>query len=143
MLQHAEHLDWPWACVFSAQLVNRPAFAASPSPPTWGRKCSDSFLPPGPIALLPTSSKLWFMCLLGILERYDVPDDPRHLGVKKGHFCAELLSVRRLVLQKRMGWGLPAYVTQVDFARAYDSVCHRAVLDAMLRRGVPKAVGLA
>lgn len=52
-----------------------------------------------PIAILPTTAKLWSRCVLGVLGRYDAPDDPTHLGFKKGHSCAELVSVMRLVLE--------------------------------------------
>lgn len=64
-------------------------------------------------------------------------------GFKKGRSCAELVSVTRLLLETRMGWGMSTHIAHIDFARAYDSVRHCAILNSMLRRGVPVAIAMA
>lgn len=78
-----------------------------------------------PIAILPNTAKLWSPYMFEILAEYDQPD-PSRTGFKNGHFCAELLSVMRLVIEPRITWGMDTHVAQVDIARAYDSIHHPA-----------------
>lgn len=131
MLIHTAGLDWHWACAFNTRICNSAEAGHTQilEDPCWeqvhvrllGKKSAPTaFSLLRPIAVLPTTAKLWSRCMLGVLEKYDSPDNPGHLGFKKGHSCAELLS----------------------FARAYDSIHHRAILQAMLRRGVPRPIAL-
>lgn len=59
-----------------------------------------------------------------ILGQYDVDCSPSHLGFRKEHSCAELVTVVRLLIAKRREWGLRTCLAQIDFARAYDSIRH-------------------
>lgn len=68
---------------------------------------------------------------------------PLHLGFKKGHVCIEFITIVRLLKERRGEWGMGACMLQVEFARAYDSIRHTAVLRSMTERGVPLPVALA
>lgn len=148
MYQHTSSLDWHWTCAFNARLMNIEG-AALVADPCWdefhvrllGKTSAPTlFSLLRPLAVLPGSAKLWSRCMLGELEKYDTPDDPSHLGFKKGRSCAQLVSIMRLLLEKRMGWVMSTYVAQT---RAYDSVRHWAILNAGLRRGARVAIALA
>lgn len=62
------------------------------------------------------------------------------LGFRKSDQCAELVHILRGPVEKSTDWSTPLFIAQVDFARAYDSVLHSAVIRAMTRRGIPPPV---
>lgn len=49
----------------------------------------------------------------------------------------------RVLVERCLEWGKAVMVAQIDFARAYDSVRHGAVLASMRRRRVPDALAAA
>lgn len=74
-------------------------------------------------------------CDLGI-DGSEVPGQAM-MGFRKGQQSAESVHVLRSLRKKAAEWCSPLLFAQVDFAHAYDSVLHGAVVRTMLRRGVP------
>lgn len=65
------------------------------------------------------------------------------VGFRRSFQFAELITTTRLLLDRALEWGETAMMAQIDFARAYDSVRHGAVLESMRTRKVPRALSAA
>lgn len=96
-----------------------------------------------PVAVLQACAKLWSRCMLPALQKYDVGCSPAHMGFRKAYSCPEFVATMRLVLARRMDWRDDTRISQIDFARAYDSVRHQAIYKSMGRRNVPEPLALA
>lgn len=96
-----------------------------------------------PIATLKARSELRSRCCV---QR---PRDIRYFpefssyGAQENRCMRRLVSVVRLLFEKRAEAGLETHVAQVGFARAYDSILHVAILRAMRRRSVWDTLALA
>lgn len=66
--------------------------------------------------------------------------DAAPMGFRRGYQCAEVIAVVRDLVERCTEWDTPLCVSQVDFARVYDSIKHAAVIRAMERRDVPRPV---
>lgn len=93
--------------------------------------------------LLVASAKLWSRCMFHPLEAYDTNCSPSHMGFRKTYSCAELVATMRLVLHRRLEWGLPTRMAQLDFAMAYDSVRHMEIYRAVRKPNVPDPLARA
>lgn len=99
-----------------------------------------------PINLLVTSCKALSRAFLRKAEPHDTGSDGQGKadmamqGFRRGFQCAELIHTLRAVVEKATQWSVPVYISQVDFARAYDSGRHPAIRRAMLRGGEPPLV---
>lgn len=115
MISYCEAADWHWAVAFNMRIMNQPELDShgNIAGPTWDR-FDISLLPKAnaptackalrPIAILLASAKLWSRCFFSILGEYDVQCSPSHLGLRRGHSCAELVTTVRLLLEKRSEW---------------------------------------
>lgn len=134
MLQSCACADWWWAVTFNRWMANGPPQedpAAVVADTVWGsfriRLLSKSPAPTAfkflrPIAILIASSKLWSQCCFHKRSEFDQPRSPAHLGFCPGHSCIELLTITRLVLERRCEWRLSTSLAQLDFSLAYDSL---------------------
>lgn len=93
-----------------------------------------------PITVLAMSAKANTKALLRACEPVGLNPDEIVLGFRKGYQRAELISARRLLVERHLEWQTPLFFAQLDFAKAYDSVMHTAVWRSMRRRGVPEVL---
>lgn len=154
VLKGTGHADWQWAVAFNTRIMNSEDVdpCGIIADPIWDR-FDVSLLPKAnaptafkmlrPIAILLASAKLWSRCFFTILGEYDTGCSASHLGLRLGHSCSELVTTVRLLLERRGEWRLRTCLVQIEFARAYDSIVHAAILDAMSRRNVPLPLALA
>lgn len=77
------------------------------------------------------------------LYRDDPEADIGRMGFKRGHQCAELIYLMRVLVEGSLEWGETVMVAQIDLIRAYDSVRHGGVLASMRRPEVPEALAAA
>lgn len=151
MLAATSAADWRWAVIFNRRIMNMqddPA-VADDSWDSFRIRLLAKISAPSlfellrPIAVFKASAKLWSRCFFGALQQYDTVPNNAHMGFKKSYACAELVLVVRLLLSKTAEWELETHLAQVDFARAYDSIWHTAILVAMRRGGVPEPLAMA
>lgn len=62
------------------------------------------------------------------------------MGFSRGYQCAEVIALVRDLVERCTEWVTPLCVSQMDIARAYESIKHGAVIRAMERRDVPRPV---
>lgn len=88
-------------------------------------------------------AKFGAKCFFMVPEGCGTIPKAAHMDFKKTGAWTDLVTVVRMLLEKRAAWGLGAHVAQVDFAQAYDSILHVAIRRAMHRRSVPDASAMA
>lgn len=64
------------------------------------------------------------------------------MGFKSTYASAELVTVMRLLIEKRSEAGIATHAAQIDFACAYDSIHYSAVLASMRRLAVPEPLAM-
>lgn len=99
-----------------------------------------------PITILQADAKIRSKLTLRQTEAHDGRNCPdarpaaAQMGFRRGYQCAEVIAIVRDLLERCTEWDTPLCVSQMDFARAYDSIKHAALIRAMERRDVPRPV---
>ena len=91
-----------------------------------------------PIAVLPILYKLFSKVLCGrvqnILTKAQSVDQA---GFRPGFSCEDHLFVMALLTEMFSEFRQPLWAVAVDFRKAFDTVCHNSLWNAMLEQGVP------
>ena len=85
-----------------------------------------------PICSLPTLYKLFSTILYGRL--YPVLDQKQaedQAGFRKSYQTTDHFATYRLIEQKCHEWGIKMWTATVDFTKAFDSISHKSVWDAL------------
>lgn len=92
-----------------------------------------------PITILPADAKIRSKLTARQTQAHDgrnCPDAPPDAALRRGYQCAEVIAIVMDLAEQCTDWDTPVCVSQMDFARAYDSIRHAAVVRAMERRDV-------
>ena len=97
-----------------------------------------------PICSLPVLYKLFATALYArlapSLHKIQPPD---HGGFRPNHRCDDHLMVYRVLEQRCRDWGVPLYISTIDFTIAFDRIKHSALWSSLQFYGVePAYVGL-
>ena len=93
-----------------------------------------------PISLLSTLQKLYSSCLSQILEdQVDMPAD-YVLGFTEGMQTLDVTFAVRMGFEVARVWGLPIYMLRFDIHKAFDSICHRALVKSLRRLEIPARI---
>ena len=87
-----------------------------------------------PICSLPTLYKLFSTILYGRL--YPVLDQKQaedQAGFRKTYQTTDHLATYRLIEQKCQEWGIKMWTATVDFMKAFDSISHKSIWDALIK----------
>ena len=93
-----------------------------------------------PICGLPILYKLFATALYARLapglHRIQPPDQARF---RPNHRCEDHLMVYRVLEQRCREWGVPLYISTIDFTKAFDSIKHSALWNSLRFYGVKPA----
>lgn len=91
-----------------------------------------------PITLLRMLCKLFARVLNSRIKLFlDASQSSDQAGVRKGHGCDGNLFTVMQVIEKLLEYQLPLWICAVYFRKAFDTVEHGAIWDALLNQGVP------
>ena len=86
-----------------------------------------------PICSLPAMYKLFSTILYGrlypMLDQYQAEDQA---GFRKTYQTTDHLATYRMMEQKCQEWGIKMWTATVDFTKAFDSICHNSIWEALL-----------
>ena len=93
-----------------------------------------------PICGLPILYKLFATVLYARLapELHKV-QPPDQAGFRPNHRCEDHLMVYRVLEQRCREWGVPLYISTIDFTKAFDSIKHSAIWKSLRYYGVKPA----
>ena len=93
-----------------------------------------------PICGLPILYKLFATVLYARLapELHKV-QPPDQAGFRPNHRCEDHLMVYRVLEQRCREWGIPLYISTIDFTKAFDSIKHSAIWKSLRHYGVKPA----
>ena len=90
-----------------------------------------------PICGLPILYKLFATVLYARLapglHKIQPPDQA---GFRPNHRCEDHLTVYRILEQRCREWGVPLYISTIDFTKAFDSIKHSAIWKSLSYYGV-------
>ncbi|GBP22261.1 Putative uncharacterized transposon-derived protein F52C9.6 [Eumeta japonica] len=91
-----------------------------------------------PISLLPTMYKLFAMCLEKRLE----PDIEKHqtkeqAGFRPGFSTIDHIHTIEQIVEKYQEFKSPLYLAYVDYAKAFDSITHESIWQALKHQNIP------
>ena len=93
-----------------------------------------------PICGLPILYKLFATVLYARLapglHRVQPPDQA---GFRPNHRCEDHLTVYRILEQRCREWGVPLYLSTIDFTKAFDSIKHLSIWKSLRHYGVKPA----
>ena len=93
-----------------------------------------------PICGLPILYKLFatvmYARLAPGLHRVQPPDQA---GFRPNHRCEDHLTVYRVLEQRCREWGVPLYLSTIDFTKAFDSIKHSSIWKSLRHYGVKPA----
>ena len=93
-----------------------------------------------PICGLPILYKLFATVLYARLapglHRVQPPDQA---GFRPNHRCEDHLTVYRVLEQRCREWGVPLYLSTIDFTKAFDSIKHSSIWKSLRHYGVKPA----
>ncbi len=96
-----------------------------------------------PIAILPVLSKLFSKLMdylsAGALGRTKAVQ----FAFKGGHQCHEPVFIMRRLIEVSIEWDIPIFILDGDIYKAYDNTRHGNVLQALIRRSVPRILAAA
>ena len=93
-----------------------------------------------PISIIPVLYKLFSKVLVGrIKETLNSQQSPDQAGFRPDYSCDDNLFTITLVAEKCKEFNLPLWVAALDFKKAFDSIHHRSILDALRAQKVPDA----
>ena len=89
---------------------------------------------------LPILSKLFatvlYARLAPSLHKIQPPDQA---GFRPNHRCEDHLTVYRILEQRCREWGVPLYISTIDFTKAFDSIKHSAIWNSLRFYGIKPA----
>ena len=93
-----------------------------------------------PICGLPILYKLFATILYARLapELHKV-QPPDQAGFRPNHRCEDHLMVYRVLEQRCREWGVPLYISTIDFTKAFDSIKHSSIWNSLRHYGVKPA----
>ena len=93
-----------------------------------------------PICSLPVLYKLFatvlYARLAPCLHKIQPPDKA---GFRPNHRCEDHLTVYRILEQRCREWGVPLYISTIDFTKAFDRIKHSALWSSLRYYGVKPA----
>ena len=93
-----------------------------------------------PVCGLPILYKLFATVLYARLapglHRIQLPDQA---GFRPNHRCEDHLMMYRVLEQRCREWGVPLYISTIDFTKAFDSIKHSALWKSLRFYGVKPA----
>ena len=93
-----------------------------------------------PICGLPILYKLFatvlYARLAPSLHKVQPPDQA---GFRPNHRCEDHLTVYRILEQRSREWGVPLYISTIDFTKAFDSIKHSAIWNSLRFYGIKPA----
>ena len=85
-----------------------------------------------PICSLPSMYKLFSTIMFGRLyPMLDLHQAEDQAGFRKTYQTTDHLATYRLICQKCQEWGIKMWTATVDFKKAFDSISHRSIWDAL------------
>ena len=90
-----------------------------------------------PISLVSAFAKWYLSCLVFLLRSHTSPARCRLLGFEPGRQTMECSEFIRLLFQKCSEWGRPLYLGRGDAHKAFDSMEHPRLDQALKARGAP------
>ena len=105
-------------------------------------KKGDATLPDNyrPITLLRIMYKLFSRVLNARIKQYlDARQGPDQAGFRKEYGCDDNLFTVVQIIEKLAEFQLPLWIAAIDFRKAFDSVEHFAIWNALQKHGVPNA----
>ena len=138
-----EYLKQVLADVFTSILVH-----GDEPPESWRHNCvkvlfkkGDPKLPGNyrPITILPIMYKLFAMVLNRRLEAFlGRQQSADQAGFRKGYSCEDHLVTLTIIYEKAKEFNIDVWAAAVDFEKAFDSVNHTAIWNALREQGVPE-----
>ena len=93
-----------------------------------------------PICGLPILYKLFatvlYVRLAPSLHKVQPPDQA---GFRPKHRCEDHLTVYRILEQRSREWGVPLYISTIDFTKAFNSIKHSAIWNSLRFYGIKPA----
>ena len=74
------------------------------------------------------SSQVLYARLAPSLHKVQPPDQA---GFRPNHRCEDHLTVYRILEQRSREWGVPLYISTIDFTKAFDSIKHSAIWNSL------------
>ena len=94
-----------------------------------------------PIAILPCLVKLWDAMLLSrILPAAKARLLPSQFAFLPGKSITEPTMVLQQVCEKAREWGRTLFIMKLDLNKAFDSIMHQAILDALCDADIPRDI---
>ena len=135
-------------CVVMLQEFNNIIKPSSPIPKEWSKtlikvlhKNGDARLPQNyrPIATIPLLYKLFSRMIYNRLEPILDPQQSRdQAGFRRNRSTVEHLFTTTIIQETAEEWKYPLWMAAVDFKKAFDSVTHYALWQALSDQGVPR-----
>ena len=93
-----------------------------------------------PISIIPIVYKLFSKVLVGRMKKtLDDQQSPDQAGFRSDFSCDDNLFTITMVAEKCKEFNLPLWVAALDFRKAFDSIYHRSILEALSKQLVPDA----
>jgi len=90
-----------------------------------------------PISIIPVMAKLFSTVLYArIAEHIDSRISEEQFGFRRGRGCSDAVHTMRMIIEKSAEWGEELWVATLDVAKAFDTVTHTALFDALIRNDV-------
>ncbi|CAH2107216.1 unnamed protein product [Euphydryas editha] len=91
-----------------------------------------------PISLLPTLCKLFAMCLEKRIEPTIENNQPvEQAGFRQGYSTTDHIHTLEQVIEKYVEYNQNLYIAYVDYAKAFDSISHKSIWDALEHQNLP------
>ena len=93
-----------------------------------------------PICIIPILYKLFSRVLCArIRDRLNAEQSCDQAGFRPDYSCDDHLFAATILAEKCNEFNLPLWVATLDFKKAFDSIHHSSIWDALLAHGVPHA----
>jgi hypothetical protein len=91
-----------------------------------------------PVALTSCIQKLFLGIVIRLVNLSAKPIDSSQCGFQESRQTAEVAEATRIAVRKCYEWGVDIFVLKTDVMRAFDSMQHGFVLEALINDGVLK-----
>lgn len=92
-----------------------------------------------PISLLPTVYKLFAACLGKRIETdIEIHQPVEQAGFRKGYSTIDHIHTLDQIIEKHQELQQPLYLAFIDYAKAFDSISHESIWEALDSQSVPK-----
>lgn len=93
-----------------------------------------------PISLVCTLQKLYLFIVMRLMDSTSTETSDCHYGFRSGHQPAEIHELVRSALIKCKAYGLDCTVVKLDIDRAFDSIDHEKLTEALLASSCPARI---